>query len=128
MRRLPYAVRGACAALRQLPPAQEEAAQNLGAGPRRTFVRITLPLVAGGLAVGGLLAFIGSAVDLSATILLVPRVELGPIASGVYVFMQSAVGRGPGAALGVVAIVLVGAGAWAASALTRRSGAARFGS
>jgi iron(III) transport system permease protein len=128
VRRLPYAVRGACAALRQLPPAQEEAAQNLGASPRRTFVRITLPLVAGGLAVGGLLAFIGSAVDLSATILLVPRVELGPIASGVYVFRQSAAGRGPGAALGVVAIVLVGAGAWAAAALTRRSGAARFGS
>jgi len=128
VRRLPYAVRGACAALRQLPPAQEEAAQNLGASPRRTFVRITLPLVAGGLAVGGLLAFIGSAVDLSATILLVPRVELRPISYGVYVFMQSAVGRGPGAALGVVAIVLVGAGAWAAAALTRRSGAARFGS
>jgi iron(III) transport system permease protein len=128
VRRLPYAVRGACAALRQLPRAQEEAAQNLGASPRRTFVRITLPLVAGGLAVGGLLAFIGSAVDLSATILLVPRVELGPISYGVYVFMQSAVGRGPGAALGVVAIVLVGAGAWAAAALTRRSGAARFGS
>jgi hypothetical protein len=35
------------------------------------------------------------------------------------------VGRGPGAALGVVAIVLVAAGTWAAT-VARRSGAARF--
>jgi len=40
--------------------------------------------------------------------------------------MQSAVGRGPGAALGVIAIVLVAAGTWAATALARRSGAALF--
>jgi iron(III) transport system permease protein len=79
-----------------------------------------------GLLAGGLLAFISSAVDLSATILLVPRVELGPLSYGIYLYMQSAVGRGPGAALGVVAIVLVAAGTWAATALARRSGAARF--
>ncbi|HZP34915.1 MAG TPA: iron ABC transporter permease [Methylomirabilota bacterium] len=123
VRRLPYAVRGAYAALQQLPPALEEAAQNLGANRARTFRRITLPLMTRGLLAGGLLAFIGSAVDLSATILLVPRVELGPLAYGVYLYMQSAVGRGPGAALGVVAIVLVATGTWAATRLARRAGA-----
>jgi iron(III) transport system permease protein len=123
VRRLPYAVRGAYAALQQLSPALEEAAQNLGANRARTFKRITLPLMARGLLAGGLLAFISSAVDLSSTILLVPRVELGPLAYGVYLYMQSAVGRGPGAALGVVAIVLVGAGTWAAARLARRVGA-----
>jgi iron(III) transport system permease protein len=121
VRRLPYAVRGAYAALQQLSPALEEAAQSLGANRPRTFRRITLPLMTRGLLAGGLLAFISSAADLSSTILLVPRVELGPLSYGIYLYMQSAVGRGPGAALGVVAIVLVAAGTWAASGLARRS-------
>ena len=126
VRRLPYAVRGAHAVLQQLPAALEEAAQNLGASRPRTFKRITLPLMARGLLAGGLLAFVGSAVDLSSTILLVPRVELGPLSYGIYLSMQSAVGRGPGAALGVVAILLTAAGTWAATGLARRSAAALF--
>jgi iron(III) transport system permease protein len=126
MRRLPYTVRGAYAALQQLQISLEEAAQNLGATRARTFVRVTLPLMARGLVAGGLLAFISSAVDLSATILLVPRVELGPLSYGIYLYMQSAVGRGPGAALGVVAILLVALGTWGATRLAARSGGALF--
>jgi iron(III) transport system permease protein len=124
VRRLPYAVRGAYAALHQLSPTLEEAALGLGANRPRTFRRITLPLMRRGLVAGGLLAFITSAVDLSSTILLVPRVELGPLSYGIYLYMQSAVGRGPGAALGVVAIALVAVGTWVATGLARRSGAA----
>jgi iron(III) transport system permease protein len=119
MRRLPYTVRGAYAALQQLPLSLEEAAQNLGAGRARAFLKVTLPLMGRGLLAGGLLAFVSSAVDLSSTILLVPHVELGPLSYGVYLYMQSAVGRGPGAALGVVAIVLVAAGTWLATRLAR---------
>jgi iron(III) transport system permease protein len=52
--------------------------------------------------------------------LLVPRVELGPLSYGIYLYMQSAVGRGPGAALGVVAIVLVAVGTWVATRLAPR--------
>jgi iron(III) transport system permease protein len=126
VRRLPCAVRGPHTALLQLPAALEEAAQNLGASRPRTFKRITLPLMARGLLAGGLLAFIGSAVDLSSTILLVPRVELGPLSYGIYLSMQSAVGRGPGAALGVLAILVTAAGTWAATGLSRRSAAALF--
>ena len=63
--------------------------------------------MARGLVAGGLIAFVTSAVELSSTILLVPRIELGPLSYGIYIYMQSAVGRGAGAALGVVAIVLV---------------------
>ncbi len=123
MRRLPYTVRSAYAALQQLPHALEEAAQNLGANRLRTFARVTAPLMARGLLAGGLIAFITSAVELSSTILLVPRIELGPLSYGIYVYMQSAVGRGPGAALGVVAIVLVGCGTWLAHRLAARGGA-----
>ena len=120
VRRLPYTVRSAYAALQQLPLALEEAAQSLGAPRARTFVRVTLPLMGRGLLAGGLLAFVSSSVDLSSTMLLVPRVELGPLSYGIYLYMQSAVGRGPGAALGVVAILLVAVGTWGATRLAQR--------
>ena len=119
MRRLPYTVRGAYGTLQQQPLSLEEAAQNLGANRARAFLKVTLPLMGRGLLAGGLLAFVSSAVDLSSTILLVPRVERGPLSYGIYNYMQSAVGRGPGAALGVVAIALVAAGTWLATRLAR---------
>jgi iron(III) transport system permease protein len=108
MRRLPYTVRACYATLQQIHVSLEEAAQNLGANQARTFWGVILPLIVGGLVAGGLISFMTSAVELSSTIMLVPRIELGPIAYGIYVYMQSAVGRAPGAALGVVAILLVG--------------------
>lgn len=120
VRRLPYTVRSAYAALQQLPLSLEEAAQNLGANRARAFVKVTLPLMGRGLLAGGVLAFVSSSVDLSSTMLLVPRVELGPLSYGIYLYMQSAVGRGPGAALGVVAIALVATGTWLATRLARR--------
>ena len=107
MRRLPYTVRACYAAFQQVHISLEEAAQNLGANRWRTFVKITLPMIAGGLVAGGLIAFITSCVELSSTIMLVPRIELGPISYGIYLYMQSPLGRGAGAALGVVAILLV---------------------
>jgi iron(III) transport system permease protein len=60
------------------------------------------------------------------TILLVPRIELGPLSYGIYIYMQSAVGRGPGAALGVVAIVLVALGTWLINRLAGRSAGAAW--
>jgi iron(III) transport system permease protein len=119
-RRLPYTVRAAYATMQQLHVSMEESAQSLGATPARTFVRITLPLLARGLVAGGVIAFITSAVELASTILLVPRIELGPLSYGIYIYMQSAVGRGPGAALGVVAIVLVALGTWLINRLAGR--------
>lgn len=112
MRRLPYTVRACYAAFQQVHIGLEEAAQNLGANRWRTFVKITLPLIAGGLVAGGLIAFITSCVELSSTIMLVPRIELGPISYGIYLYMQSPLGRGAGAALGVVAILLVSLGTY----------------
>ena len=107
MRRLPYTVRACYAALQQVHITLEESAQNLGANRFRTFMRITLPMIGGGLVAGGLIAFVTSCVELASTIMLVPRIELGPISYGIYLYMQSPLGRGAGAALGVVAILLV---------------------
>ena len=123
MRRLPYTVRACYAALQQVHISLEESAQNLGANRLRTFARITLPMIAGGLVAGGLIAFVTSCVELASTIMLVPRIELGPISYGIYLYMQSPLGRGAGAALGVVAILLVSLGTY----LTQRIFGGRSG-
>jgi iron(III) transport system permease protein len=54
----------ATAALANLDPALGEAAENLGAGPVRRFVRVTLPLVRPGLFAGGTIVFIWSFTEL----------------------------------------------------------------
>jgi iron(III) transport system permease protein len=124
VRRLPYTVRASYAALQQVHISLEESAQNLGANRLRTFVRVTLPLISGGLVAGGLIAFMTNCVELSSTIMLVPRIESGPISYGIYIYMQSPLGRAAGAALGVVAIVLVSLGTY----LTYRVFGGRTGS
>jgi iron(III) transport system permease protein len=124
MRRLPYTVRACYAALQQVHVSLEESAQNLGANRLRTFFKITLPLITGGLVAGGLIAAVTTCVELSTTIMLVPRIELGPISYGIYIYMQSALGRGAGAALGVVAILMVSLGTY----LTHRIFGGRTGS
>ena len=111
-RRLPYTLRSCYASIQQIHVSLEEAALNLGADRKKTFFKITFPLMTGGLIAGGLLAFITSSVELASTIMLVPRMEYGPLSYGIYIYMQSAVGRGPGAALGVVAILLVAIGTY----------------
>lgn len=107
VRRLPYALSAASAALRQLHVSLEEAAENLGARKLATLSRIVMPLMTGGLLAGFVTSFATAAVELSATLLLVARSSDAPIAYGIYVYMQSAAGRGPGAALGVIAVVVV---------------------
>ena len=63
----------------------------------------------GGILAGFVTSFATAAVELSATLMLVQSNSDAPLAYGLYVFMQSAAGRGPGAALGVIAVVLVAA-------------------
>ena len=121
--RLPYTVRSSYAALQALPPAFEEAAQGLGASRARAFGRVTVPLVTRGLLVGGLLAFVSAASDLSSTLLLVSRPELGTLSYGAFVSMNEAGGRGPGAALGVLVIAIVAAGTGVAARLALRGAA-----
>ncbi|MBO0729853.1 MAG: iron ABC transporter permease [Acidimicrobiaceae bacterium] len=60
------------ASVAQAPTRLEEAARALGRGPLATFVRVTLPLVAPGLAAGFCLVFLSAGTELTATLLLVP--------------------------------------------------------
>jgi iron(III) transport system permease protein len=107
VRRLPYALRAATAALQQVHRSLEEAAENLGAGKTTTLLRIVVPLMAGGLAAAFVTSFATAAVELSATLVLAARDVDAPLSYGIYVFMQSPAGRGPGAALGVIAVLTV---------------------
>ncbi len=54
---LPFAVQPFTAALAAVDPRLGEASRALGAGPLRTFARVTLPVAAPGLAAGCVLAF-----------------------------------------------------------------------
>ena len=67
---LPFVVISVSASLRTLDRNLELAAQNLGAGPTRTFFRITLPLILPGVTVGSLFAFIWSWDELVVAIFL----------------------------------------------------------
>ncbi len=108
VRRLPYALRASGAALQQISPQLEEAAENLGANKQRTLRRILLPLMSGGMLAGFVTAFATASVELSATMMLVQSSSDAPLAYGLYVYMQSPAGRGAGAALGVIAVLIVG--------------------
>jgi iron(III) transport system permease protein len=112
VRRLPYALRSCMAALQQVHVSLEEAAENLGATKSRTMVRIVVPLMAGGILAGFVTSFMTAAVELSATIMLTTSQSYAPMSYGVYLYMQSAAGRGPGAALGVLAVVIVALGTY----------------
>lgn len=113
IRRLPYALRSCMAALQQMHLSLEEAAENLGATKARTVQRIVLPLMAGGILAGFVASFITAAVELSATIVLSSSASQAPMSYGIYLYMQSIAGRGPGAALGVIAVVIVALGTYA---------------
>ncbi len=120
VRRLPYALSAATAALQQLHVSLEEAAESLGAGKLRVLSRIVVPLMTGGLLAGFVTSFATAAVELSATLLLVARAPDAPLSYGIYVYMQSAAGRGPGAALGVIAVVVVSIATYAAYKIAER--------
>lgn len=120
IRRLPYALRACFAALQQVSVALEEAAESLGAGKLRTIRRVVVPLMTGGILAGFVTSFATAAVELSATIMLVGAEVDSPLAYGIYVFMQSAAGRGPGAALGIIAVLIVGIGTYVSHRIIER--------
>ena len=108
IRRLPYALRAAYAALQQISVSLEEAAENLGATKSRTVRRIVVPLMTGGLLAGFVTSFATAAVELSAVAdagaeqLATRRCPMASMCC-----MQTPAGRGAGAALGVIAVVIV---------------------
>ncbi|NKX74818.1 iron ABC transporter permease [Rhodobacteraceae bacterium R_SAG3] len=120
IRRLPYALRACTAALQQVSLALEEAAESLGATKRRTIQKVVIPLMTGGILAGFVTSFATAAVELSATIMLVSSNNDAPLAYGIYLFMQTPSGRGAGAALGIVAVIVVAIGTIASQIIIER--------
>jgi iron(III) transport system permease protein len=121
VRRLPYALRSCMAALQQVHISLEEAANSLGAGKISTVRRVMVPLMMGGILAGFVTSFITAAVELSATILLTSAQSQAPMSYGIYLYMQSVSGRGPGAALGVIAVVVVAIGTYLSHRVIEKS-------
>lgn len=70
-RYMPVGIQSGIAVLRQIDPAIEEAAQNLGAGSLATFRRVTLPLIAPAFFSGLVYSFVRAMTAISAAIFLV---------------------------------------------------------
>jgi molybdate transport system permease protein len=71
----PFYVRQGIAAFGAVDPQYADAARTLGASPARTFLRIELPLAAGGLAAGGVLAIARGVGEFGATIVFAGSVQ-----------------------------------------------------
>jgi iron(III) transport system permease protein len=72
LRHMPQAVRSSEAALAQLSPTLEEAAQSLGRSSLKSFLEVTFRIILPGLFAGGALVFLTSLKELPATLLLRP--------------------------------------------------------
>ncbi len=83
---LPFVMRAVYVSLRNIDPALERAAANLGASPLTVFLRIDLPLLAPGLAGGWLFAAILSFNEFTATLFVTgQRTQTLPVAMYTYV-------------------------------------------
>ena len=76
---MPLAFLTVSASLGGYPASLELAAATLGANPSRVFLRVTLPMIRTGMAIGGLLAFVTSFDELMLSLFLTaPRTETLP--------------------------------------------------
>jgi iron(III) transport system permease protein len=75
----------------------------------------------GAMLAGFVTSFATAAVELSATLMLVSSQSDAPLAYGIWEFMQSAAGRGPGAALGITAVLIVGIATYISHRIIQRS-------
>jgi iron(III) transport system permease protein len=103
VRKLPFGVRSASAIVHQIDPSLEEASVNLGVSPFRTFVGLTVPLMASGLVGGLVLIWITAASELSSTIVLYTS-RWSTMAVRLYQLLE---GTGAGAATAAASILIL---------------------
>jgi iron(III) transport system permease protein len=108
VRRLPYMVRSAYAGFQQTSVTLEEASMNLGAGPGRTFYRITFPLIFANLVAGGILCFSFAMLEVSDSLILALREQYYPITKAIYTLLGR-IEDGPyvASAMGVLGMMLL---------------------
>jgi iron(III) transport system permease protein len=70
IRKMPFVARSSSSILYQLDPSMEEASISLGVNPMKTFFKITIRLMAGGIIAGAILTWVTTISELSSTIVL----------------------------------------------------------
>jgi iron(III) transport system permease protein len=103
VRKLPFSIRSASAIVHQIDPSLEEASINLGVSPMRTFARLTVPMMAGGLTGGMVLVWVTVAAELSSTIVLYSS----RWATMTVKMFQSLEGTAPGQSAAAAAILIL---------------------
>ena len=96
-------MRAASAILHQIDPSLEEASVNLGVSPLMTFLRLTLPLMMGGVIGGMVLTWVTVASELSSTVVLYS----GPWATMTVVMFQALESTGAGIASAAATVLIV---------------------
>ncbi len=104
VRKLPFSIRSSAAIVHQIEPSLEEASINLGVSPLRTFVTMTVPLMASGLVGGMILVWITAASELSSTIVLYTS-RWSTMTVRMYHFLEG--GEGAGSASAAAAILIL---------------------
>jgi iron(III) transport system permease protein len=104
VRKLPFCIRSSSAIVQQIDPSLEEASINLGVSPLRTFVTLTIPLMAGGLIGGMILVWIAAASELSSTIVLYTS-RWSTMTVRMYHLLEG--GQGAGSASAAAAILIL---------------------
>ena len=118
IRKLPFIVRAAVAGLQTSSETYEEAAQNLGASPLVSALKITIPLIMANLLAGAILAFSQSMLEVSDSLILAQKAQYFPITKAIYMLMQFlGDGRYIASALGVWAMAFLMVTILAASGL-----------
>jgi molybdate transport system permease protein len=104
----PFYVRQAISAFESVDPVLPAASRTLGAGPGRTFWRVSLPLAAGGLVAGWVLAFARGIGEFGATIVFAGNVhgETQTLPLGIYEQLQA--NFDVALAIGVLLVILSG--------------------
>jgi molybdate transport system permease protein len=102
----PFYVRQAINAFEAVDPGLVDAAHTLGASPARTFARISLPLAAGGLATGWVLAFARGVGEFGATIVFAGNVRGRTQTLTLAIYDQLEANFDVAIALGIMLVVL----------------------
>jgi molybdate transport system permease protein len=102
----PFYLRQAITSFESVDPALTAASRTLGAGPARTLLRVSLPLAAGGLLAGWVLAFARGVGEFGATIIFAGSVrgETQTLTLGIYEVLDSDFDQA--VAIGILLVVL----------------------
>jgi molybdate transport system permease protein len=102
----PFYVRQAIAAFESVDPLLTAAARTLGAGPARTFFRVSLPLAASGLLAGWVLAFARGVGEFGATIVFAGNVRGQTQTLTLAIYQQLDANFDQALAIGILLVVL----------------------